>query len=145
MARQVTRQFIVGMEELERKLDSLRYFAKKAEFKGLFVDAAEVVKASILSEIKSTLGKKTGNLERAVIAEPSRGMRPGAWVKVMLKRAPHAHLLEFGHRIVGHKPNLKDTGKRVRDYPFFRQGVFGAMLRIRAMIRDGVKRIMEAA
>lgn len=32
-----------------------------------------------------------------------------------------AYWLEYGHRIVGHKPNKKDTGKEVAAKPFVRQ------------------------
>jgi hypothetical protein len=31
-----------------------------------------------------------------------------------------ARMVEFGHRMIGHKPGLKDTGKVVRAHPFMR-------------------------
>lgn len=58
--------------------------------------------------------RKTGNLIRGL----SRGRAyfyAGDEYQIRVKnKAPHAHLIEHGHRVVGHKPNMTFKGKYVK-------------------------------
>lgn len=60
-----------------------------------------IIGPSRLSKTRTTKGGRRLRATRAEVkAKQSNVLR-------------YAHLLEFGHRMVGPKPNLKDTGKRI--------------------------------
>lgn len=67
-----------------------------------------------------TLKKKTGkfkaNIDRSRVFNTEEDTVGTVFIRGGKKGAPHAHLLEDGHRIVGHRPNLTDTGKRTRAF-----------------------------
>ena len=66
---------------------------------------------------KAVVGKKTGNLYKRI----KKGKIVYAWGDAqynirVYNGAPHAHLIEYGHRMVGHKPNKTFNGLYVRGY-----------------------------
>ena len=71
----------------------------------------------VLSEAKTTslFADKTGNLRKSLKKKISRYEDGGYLV---LSKAPHAHLVEFGHEMVTSKGQA--TGKRVPPHPFLR-------------------------
>ena len=63
----------------------------------------------------------TGNLRRSIKARADR-LRANEMSVVTVgtthRTAPHRYLVTGGHRIVGHRPNKVDTGRRSRPNPF---------------------------
>ena len=63
----------------------------------------------------------TGNLRKSIKARMNRA-RPGemavATVGTTHRTAPYRYFVTRGHRIVGHKPNKVDSGRRSRPNPF---------------------------
>ncbi len=68
-----------------------------------------------------------------------------AFAKVFRKASPQAIWIEFGHRIVGHKPNKKDTGKKVVAFPFFRIAINVTRKDMLRHVRLGVKELLSLA
>lgn len=68
-----------------------------------------------------------------------------AWTKVLRKFAPQAWWLETGHRLLGHKPNRKDTGLFVGPFPFFRPAVLNKRTEVRRTIRVGLQDLLSKA
>jgi hypothetical protein len=62
---------------------------------------------------------KTGNLSKSIKgrAFATASGKVGVVVGPMGKKASHRHLVEGGHAIVGHRPNLVRTGGRARPNP----------------------------
>ena len=60
------------------------------------------------------VGKKTGNLRKGV--KVGKVYVNGGEHKCLVRTARHGHLIEYGHEIVGHKPNLKGTDKFTRAF-----------------------------
>lgn len=70
---------------------------------------------------RSKVKRKTGNLFKNIDRSKAYNNDDGDTIgKVYIRGgkggAPHAHLIENGHRIVGHRPDKKDTGKRTTAY-----------------------------
>lgn len=70
---------------------------------------------------RSKVNRKTGKLFKNIDRSKTYNNDDGDTVgKVYIRGgkggAPHAHLIEYGHRIVGHNPDRKDTGKRTTAY-----------------------------
>lgn len=68
---------------------------------------------------RSTVKKKTGNYFKSIKSSKAwRNSQGGYGVYALAshKTGPHAHLLEYGHRIVIGK---RDTGKKTRDFRIF--------------------------
>ncbi len=62
---------------------------------------------------KSKTGKKTGNLLRGVKRGRAYKWNGNEWQVRVYNKAPHAHLLEFGHRMINWR-----TGQVSRRTPF---------------------------
>jgi hypothetical protein len=64
---------------------------------------------------RSKVHKKTGNLfkniDRSKVYDNGDDIVGKVYIRGGKGGAPHAHLIEDGHRIVGHLPGKKDTGK----------------------------------
>lgn len=111
----------------------------------VLVSAINLIRDKALSNLRSrNVGVVTGNLERSFITRAGLSSKvASAWTKVGNKfSANHAHLIEFGHRIIGHKPNLKDTGKAVKGKPFFRDAVDSTRATVRKRVDEGILRLL---
>ena len=69
----------------------------------------------VRQKARASVKKKTGNLFGSIDRSQVRVSQTGVSGSVYIG-APHAHLIEDGHRIVGHEPNKKDTGKKTKAY-----------------------------
>jgi len=91
--------YLRGIEEFERQTNKLLKEVTEGETKILFA-AAQKVKERIKQEINAQFKRHTGNLEDSpyAVAYPAKvGSGAVAFVGVRPRKAPHAHLLEFGH------------------------------------------------
>ena len=69
----------------------------------------------VRQKARESVEKKAGNLFGSIDRSQVRVSQTGVSGSVYIG-APHAHLIEDGHRIVGHEPNKKDTGKKTKAY-----------------------------
>lgn len=69
---------------------------------------------------RSKVHKKTGNLFKNIDRSKAYNNDGETLGKVYIRGgkggAPHAHLIEDGHRIVGHAPEKKDNGKKSKEF-----------------------------
>lgn len=66
--------------------------------------------------IKDKTGKYKRNIDRSRVFNTGDDTIGTVYIRGGRKGAPHAHLIEDGHRIVGHRPTLKDTGRKTAAY-----------------------------
>jgi len=100
------REFDAFHRELE---DLQEHFPKEA--KRLMLRSGNHARKIFAKKARQMVRKKTGNYHRSI-------KRGRVWTdestdeyKVRVySRAPHAHLLEYGHRLVGHEPDKKELG-----------------------------------
>lgn len=133
---------IKGLEELDAKMLQMQHALGYQRLQAICFDAVKEIRDLALANVRAQTHKLTGNLEKSLIAQPSKSQaRPGAWTKAKWATAPHAHLIEFGHRIVSHSG--ADTGKVARAFPFFRPAVDTLRSKIKLDISDAIKRLLE--
>lgn len=112
----------------------------------LLADALEIVKAKAL-ELLRRLTKRAVDLpegwehiEDALVVREGKSKRyASAFSKVFRRAAPQGVWIEFGHRMVGHKPGKKDTGKYVTANPFFRPAIDITRREVRQKITAGIR------
>jgi hypothetical protein len=144
-----------GLKELQGRMKRLEVAIEPKDLNPLLVSALNLIRDRALENLRA-FGVKvlTGNLEKSLITRASASTTvASAWTKAGNKTmAPHAHLIEFGHRIVGHKPSAKsfakghvaqvDTGKTVPARPFFRNAVDAMRSTVRQMVNDGIAQLL---
>ena len=104
---------IIGLPELLKTLEKLRVPPDDIEpilFKGA---------KKLQTNIRAAAPNKTGALVKGVVAKKTKGSAyfRSAFAATDFHKAPHDHLVNFGHRIVTHKG--VDTGKRAKANEFF--------------------------
>lgn len=105
---------IKGIPDLLRKIERLRIPSEEVD--AILYAGARELKGKIKAAAPQG---PTGNLKKGIVAKrPDRG---GYFRKVFVAtdfhKAPHDHLVEFGHRIVTRSG--EDTGERSRPVEFF--------------------------
>lgn len=98
------------LDEFRQELEDLqKHFPKEA--KRLMLRSGNEARKVFARKARQLVKKKTGNYHRSI-------KRGRVWVddssdeyKVRVySRSPHAHLLEYGHRMVGPEPEKKELG-----------------------------------
>jgi HK97 gp10 family phage protein len=111
---------IEGIEQVIQNLKNMPELAVKNAFgKALTASAVPIVE-----NLKTNTPVDTGKLQRHAmsIVEIDRDGKGGKLsVGFGKKYGKLARLIEYGHRIIGHKPNKVDKGKTVPSKPFMRQ------------------------
>jgi hypothetical protein len=105
--------FDIDYRELEiftRELEQMQKSYPK-EARTLMLRSGNQARKIVIQVARRTVGKKRGNYLKSI----KRGkvwMDEGqGWYKVRVyTRAPHGHLIEYGHRIVGHEPEKPELG-----------------------------------
>lgn len=88
-----------GLDTFKRELDDLeRLFPKQA--KQMMLRSGTKARAVVAKNAKQLVQKRTGNYLRSIKRGKVWVDAQGTKVRVY-SRAPHAHLIEYGHRIVG--------------------------------------------
>lgn len=135
----------VGLRELQERMKRMEVAIEPRDVTPILIAAVNLIRDQALINLRGLgIKVKTGNLEKSLITRASKSSTvASAWTKAGDKnRAPHAHLIEYGHRIVGRKPDKKDTGKMVTARPFFRPAVDAMRKRVRDMISDGIVKLL---
>lgn len=112
--------FDLDLTELEEWGEDLYEYGVKnmpnVSKKFLRKEAGELRKA-VVRRTKAVAGKKTGNLVRGIRKGKIIYEYNGVDYNIRVyNAAPHAHLIEYGHRMVGHKPNKTSNGLYVRGF-----------------------------
>lgn len=124
--------YIKGLDALEKETNKIIKEVTKGQTK-LLLEQAQLVRDRIKE--KAPLGP-TGNLKKAayaaVLPETSIKM-PLAFAGIRPRKAPHAHLVEFGHG--GPRP--------APPHPFIRPAWDEVQETVRENIKTGIKKIVE--
>ena len=133
---------IKRIAEAQEMLQAVNDAAASDRFRQMLVDALNLVMDHAYSLLMSKVTSRTGALARSLIVRPSKSStRLGAWFKAGSRGggrlAPHAHLIEYGHRIVTRRG--ADTGKRARAFAFFRPAVDAKRSAVRSMVTRSLR------
>jgi len=91
--------YLKGIDALERKCDQILKEVSKEE-RLILLSAARYIRDGIKQNIKSQFKVRSGNLLKSpyAVAYPAKINSPAvAFAGIRPRRAPHAHLLEYGH------------------------------------------------
>ncbi len=84
------------------------------------------------------------HIEDALVIQEGKSDRVAtAFCKVSRKKSPQAVWIEWGHRVIGPRPNRKDTGKTVAPRPFFRPAILSKRTATRRAIRIGLRDLIK--
>jgi len=123
--------FIEGTQELTRRLTALGAAGGK-EAVPVVIEWGKEAKAEVLS--RTPLGP-TGNLRRGIFLDARDPFHdpagPSVIVGINHNIAPHWHFLELG-------------SSRQKPEPFFRPGIRASRKRGEAIVKSGLKKIVEA-
>jgi len=125
------------LDKLERNCNLILKEISRKD-RALLLKSAQYIRDGIREKINSTFKRKSGNLYKAVYAKayPRTVTRPAvAFAGIRPRKAPHAHLLEYGH--AGPHP--------APPHPFFRPAVDGCREEVMKNIRTGLKKTVEGA
>lgn len=152
-----------GLRELQGRMKRMGTALEPKDLSPVLLQAVTLIRDRALENYMALgLKVKTGNLLRAFRAAASKSPTvAGAWTKAgttgkkknQAVSANHAHLIEYGHRIVGHRLTAKsfsrgmtsgknDTGKRSRAFPFFRPAVDAMRAQVRKTIDEGIAKLL---
>ncbi len=114
---------VPGLDGVLKKLAGLPYSIRAKVEKGALKEALEPVRIMAQAILHDKTKEKTGNL--AASLKTRTRDRDGKIAGEVVAAAPHAHLVEYGHKIVtggklGMNERGKDTGKTVPPHPFLR-------------------------
>ena len=122
---------------LQRALDRLAKYEGKP-LKTRMEAAFRAGLGQAVSPMRRVAPKKSGKLSRSISVRKGRP-QSGYILRYGTKpRAPHAHLVSQGHRIVTHKPLKREVG-RSQPNPFVEQVISAYEGRIKSFIADAVR------
>jgi HK97 gp10 family phage protein len=127
---------IDGIPELKAniaaKLDKMMGQAAKK----VFMRAA----MRMVEEAKDLVPVKTGTLRDAIYAAYGDTKKPNVIVGVNYRKAPHAHLIEYGHIHTTHDGRGTSMTKA---HPFMRPALTYARPKMAAIIAEGLKSLVQ--
>jgi len=122
-----------GLDELNNNIEKLLKSVSKEEAAPILGKSADFLRDDIIS--RAPLGS-TGNLKRGIVSKTySDYKEAAALVMINYGRAPHAHLVEFGH--AGKNP--------APPHPFFRPAWDDDKQKIEEDIKQELLEIIERA
>jgi len=134
-----------GQKEFEAALKRAMKELGPAKVQPVLFESAQRLEGAIRSA--APLGK-TGNLKKGVVSKQMKGSTTSLAIRPSIAAedynvAPHHHLVEYGHKIVGPKPNKVKTGKRVRARSYFWKTVRKVGPGEIASVRDKLLKMVE--
>jgi hypothetical protein len=138
-----------NLRELQKAMKRMETAIEPKDVRPILAHALIPFKEKAL-EILRRLTKRSKNLppgwehieDAFEIKEGRSNTVARAFAKVFRRASPQAIWIEFGHRMVGHRPGKKDTGKYVTANPFFRPALNITRTEIQKCVRDGVKALL---
>ena len=110
-----------GLDEMQRKLKQLPKDVATVGVRDSLLVSADLFVEDAAARVVVRRGDLRRSIRRFTTRHDKRNGFVRVWAGPDYKRGGNAaHLVEFGHRIVGPKPNKTDTGKRARAFPFMR-------------------------
>ena len=137
MARIVS---INGERELYNAIKNLAGRFDPGKIEGFIEKAANVITKQ--AKENAPVGK-TGNLKRGIVTKKwiSKGHQTIYLSAVDYKISPHAHLVEYGHKLI-----IKGQKRgKVKAYPFFRPAVDAKRDEALRIIENGARKIIQEA
>ena len=143
---------VQGLKDLQKKMLRVETSIEPRDVNPLIARALKLIEKQAIANLKGITARAENlpegweHIEDAFLTSPGKSRtRYSGWSKIFRAKAPQAIWIEFGHRIVGHRPGLKSKGRMVRARPFFRPAVDSMRKQVRAMIEDGIKKLIERA
>ena len=99
------------LSELDRDLVRLANSTMPKESKKFIRTEGNKLKRVTSKRAKSEVKRDSGNYHKGIKRGKVYKYRGNdAWAIRVYGSAPHSHLIEYGHRMVGHKPDKKELG-----------------------------------
>lgn len=99
------------LDALDKDLLKLANSSMPRESKKFIRGEGTKLKRVVVKRAKSDVGKDTGNYIKGIKKGKVYKYRGNdAWSIRVYGSAAHTHLIEYGHRMIGHKPNKKECG-----------------------------------
>jgi hypothetical protein len=128
---------IKGIGALQDEMNRAESSINPPIVKRMLAEAINVITQEALSNVRRMFKKKTGNLEKSLVTSPGKSdTLASAWSKAGGRLAPHAHLLEFGHK-------MRDGKIWLPPMPFYRSAVDAKRAEVRQRINDGIKALLS--
>jgi hypothetical protein len=148
MARTVRIQ-IRQLKELQAAMKAGSTSIEPAQVRPILAAALDLIRNQAYVNLKSVTSS-TANLppgwehiEQVLVVQEGKSNRIArAFCKVFRKKAPQAIWIEWGHKIIGHKPNKTDLGKVFQPRPFFRPAIMAKRAAARKAIRVGLQQLL---
>jgi HK97 gp10 family phage protein len=123
----------VGQREVIAKLKEVINATNAREVKQVYYEAGTILRDQIRANAPYDPKRKSGtHLRDAVFVDEGREDAPDVLVGVNYRKAPHAHLVEFG--------SVKTAAK-----PYFRPAISQSIPRITQKIKDGLLAVIAKA
>jgi len=129
---------ISGDKELYEEIKALAGKFAPSKIENIIEKAADIITKQ--AKENAPVGV-TGNLKKGIVTKKwiSKGYQTIYLSAVDYKISPHAHLVEYGHRLI-----IKGQKRgKVKAYPFFRPAVDAKRNEALRIIEDGAIRIIE--
>lgn len=96
---------VKGHVEMDKLFRELALFVDSKEVLNELLETANQMQNDVVQSIDTVTKPKTGRLRSSPVAKKFKRqnkLMPAVFVAIDRKIAPHAHLVEFGHRMRGH-------------------------------------------
>lgn len=141
---------VPALKQLTKQMQECETAIEPRHVKPLLAEALDLIRQKAL-ELLRALTKRAVDLPQGwehiedalAVKEGKSASIASAYAKVFRRAAPQAIWIEFGHRMVGHKPRKKDTGKFVTANPFFRPAIDITRSEVRKKITEGIRDLIR--
>lgn len=140
---------IKNLKLINDKLQQMDNSVSVPLLKRVLFESIDIIRKEALAILKSQTTRSSKlhpgwiHIEDALRSQAGKSdVYASAFAKVINRLAPQARWLEFGHRLIGHKPNRKDSGQRTLPRPFFRPAVDAKRTEVRNKIKDGIAALL---
>lgn len=141
-----------NLRELQKAMKNMETAIEPSQVTPILAAALGLFHAKAL-ELLRRLTKRTANLPEGwqhiedafVVREGRSSTIASAFSKVFRRASPQAIWIEWGHKMIGHKPNKTDAGKFVTANPFFRPALDITRKNMLKTVRNGIRDLLRNA
>lgn len=135
---------VKGLEEAARRIRSVLHALESEDVEKVLLKGANIVGRAVRTNIRTMTKRHTGRLLSSV--KVSKGKRRGrlfatAFAAMDRKKAPHSHLVEYGHQVVRNGQVVGHAAPR----PFFRAAVDQTRAEVGRIVNEGIAQLIERA
>lgn len=138
------------LKELTRQMQHCETAIEPKDVKPILVAAMGLIADKAKQLLRSLTKRSTSlppgweHIEAALVAQGGKSQYSStAFAKVFRRAAPQAIWIEYGHKMIGHKPGKRNTGKFVTANPFFRPAIDITRSDVRKMITEGIRDLIR--